>query len=126
MSLDDICVLYSFPPPKFDGPTFDPLPATDFGTPFLDPYARQRRPSLLSAIPTFTPPKEETDTPFIAQFMEPKRLNTPATVIPYGNLTDQGGDVHDTFKLDRYGNSYGGHTSVKIPAYTPIKVPWED
>ena len=26
------------------------------------------------------------------------------SVIPYGNLTGLGGDVHDTFKTDRYGN----------------------
>src|SRR3989338_3790814 len=35
-------------------------------------------------------------------------------VIPYGNETGLGGDVHDTFKIDRYHNPYGGHTSVKI------------
>jgi len=47
-------------------------------------------------------------------------------VIPYGNLTGLGGDVHDTFKIDRYDNIYGGHTSIKIPGYGPIRIPWEN
>jgi hypothetical protein len=46
-------------------------------------------------------------------------------VVPYGNQTGLGGDVHDTFKIDRYDNPYGGHTSIKIPGYEPLRMPWE-
>lgn len=46
-------------------------------------------------------------------------------VIPYGNQTGLGGDIHDTFKIDRYDNLYGGHTSIKIPGYKPFRLPWE-
>tara|TARA_Y100000310_G_C20666553_1_gene807830 strand:- start:1023 stop:1436 length:414 start_codon:yes stop_codon:yes gene_type:complete len=45
-------------------------------------------------------------------------------VIPYGNLTELGGDVHDTFKIDRYDNSYGGHTSIKIPGGDNVQIDW--
>jgi len=32
--------------------------------------------------------------------------------IPYGNLNiPELKDLHDTFKVDRYGNLYGGHTT---------------
>lgn len=48
-----------------------------------------------------------------------------SVVIPYGNQTGLGGDVHDTFKIDRYDNPYGGHTSIKIPGYEPVRLPWE-
>jgi len=46
-------------------------------------------------------------------------------VVPYGNQTGLGGDVHDTFRIDRYDNLYGGHTSIKIPGYEPFRMPWE-
>ncbi|MBT3297719.1 hypothetical protein HN385_02250 [archaeon] len=47
-------------------------------------------------------------------------------VIPYGNLTELGGDVHDTFKNDRYDNIYGGHTTIKLPEVKPLRIPWKD
>ncbi|MFA5887204.1 MAG: hypothetical protein WC852_00650 [Candidatus Nanoarchaeia archaeon] len=47
-------------------------------------------------------------------------------VIPYGNLTELGGDVHDTFKIDRYDNIYGGHTTLDIPGYEKLHLPWEN
>lgn len=37
------------------------------------------------------------------------------TGIGYGNLSDLGGDLHESFKIDRYGNIYGGHTTYNIP-----------
>ena len=46
-------------------------------------------------------------------------------VIPYGNQTGLGGDVHDTFKIDRYDNPYGGHTSIKIPGVKPYQINWD-
>jgi len=46
-------------------------------------------------------------------------------VIPYGNQTGLGGDVHDTFKIDRYDNPYGGHTSIKIPEIKPFQINWD-
>jgi len=45
-------------------------------------------------------------------------------VIPYGNLSGLGGDFHDSFNLDRYGNMYGGHTTIKLPGYDKYKIDW--
>ena len=40
-------------------------------------------------------------------------LRDNGIVIPYGNLGIEGlRDLHDTFKLDGYGNVYGGHTTA--------------
>jgi len=46
------------------------------------------------------------------------------TVLPYGNLTGLGGETHDSFKLDRYGNPYDGHTTIKIPGYDKFTTDW--
>ena len=54
------------------------------------------------------------------------QTNYGNNVIGYGNLSNLGGDVHDTFKLDRYDNTYGGHTTVNIPGYTKLHIPWNE
>lgn len=36
------------------------------------------------------------------------------SVIPLGDLVDQDADVHESFKIDRYGNPYKGHTTIRI------------
>ncbi|MDI6737405.1 MAG: hypothetical protein QME12_02705 [Nanoarchaeota archaeon] len=54
------------------------------------------------------------------------RVSYNGGVIPYGNLTGLGGDVHDTFKIDRYDNIYGGHTTLNIPGYGKLRLPWEN
>ena len=46
-------------------------------------------------------------------------------VIPYGNLTGLGGDVHDTFKADGDGNTSYGHTTINIPIVKPLRISWE-
>jgi len=35
-----------------------------------------------------------------------------------------GGDMHETFKVDKEGNVSGGHTTVRIPGGQSIQLPW--
>lgn len=43
-------------------------------------------------------------------------INKPNTfIIPYGNLTGLGGDMHDTFSIDRYHNMFNQHSTVRLP-----------
>jgi len=35
-----------------------------------------------------------------------------------------GGDIHETFKVDREGNISNGHTTVRIPGGQSINLPW--
>ena len=44
-------------------------------------------------------------------------------IIPHGPLSDGKGDMHDTYKIDRYGNLYNGHMTVRIPGgeYIPVR-----
>jgi hypothetical protein len=56
----------------------------------------------------------------------PSQANYGQFVVPYGNVTEMGGDVHDTFKTDRYDNPYGGHTTINIPGYNKIHLPWDE
>ncbi|HII71165.1 TPA: hypothetical protein HA265_00230 [Candidatus Woesearchaeota archaeon] len=46
------------------------------------------------------------------------------TVIPYGDILRNGGEFHDTFKIDRYGNPYGGHTTFNLPGYKKQRMDW--
>jgi len=41
----------------------------------------------------------------------------------YGQFST-GGNLHDTFKIDRYNNIYGGHTSVYLKGVGKISMPW--
>jgi hypothetical protein len=47
-------------------------------------------------------------------------------IIPYGNQTGLGGDIHDTFKKDRYDNIYGGHTTIQLPGIEPMRIDWNN
>ena len=48
----------------------------------------------------------------ITPLMEIEPLADGGITIPYGNLGIPSlKDLHDTFKVDRYGNLYGGHTT---------------
>jgi hypothetical protein len=42
----------------------------------------------------------------------------------YGQFST-GGNVHDTFRIDRYENIYGGHTTVDLGRNVKIHIPWE-
>ena len=37
-----------------------------------------------------------------------------------------GGDIHETFRVDREGNVTDGHTTVRLPGGQSIKLPWDD
>ena len=41
-------------------------------------------------------------------------------VIPYGDKL--GFDLHDTFKLDRYGNLYGGHSTSNLKGGGKLRI----
>jgi len=45
-------------------------------------------------------------------------------VVPYGNIGGFGGEMHDTFKIDRYDNIFGGHTTINIPGYDKKHLDW--
>ena len=42
-------------------------------------------------------------------------------VVPYGNLTGLGGDVHDTYRV-KGDNVLGGHTTFNIPGFERKRV----
>ena len=41
----------------------------------------------------------------------------------YGQFST-GGNLHDTFRVDRYDNIYGGHTSVDLGGGMKISMDW--
>ncbi|MBI5963631.1 MAG: hypothetical protein HY863_09175 [Chloroflexi bacterium] len=41
----------------------------------------------------------------------------------YGQFST-GGSLHDTFKIDRYENIYGGHTTVDLGGNQQIHIGW--
>ena len=41
----------------------------------------------------------------------------------YGQFST-GGNLHDTFRVDRYNNLYGGHTTVDLGNNQQIHLPW--
>ena len=45
-------------------------------------------------------------------------------VIPYGNLTGLGGDVHDTLRTNANGNLSNGHLTVNIPEVGKKRFLW--
>ena len=34
------------------------------------------------------------------------------------------GDIHDTFRVDSFGNISGGHTTIQLSGYKPKRIPW--
>ena len=45
-------------------------------------------------------------------------------VIQPGSPLPGGGDVHDTFRVDRNGNISGGHTTIRTPGNKEVQLPW--
>ena len=43
---------------------------------------------------------------------------------PAEKLPD-GGDLHDTFRIDRDGNLDGGHTTIQLPGGPKKHLPWD-
>ena len=43
----------------------------------------------------------------------------------YGQFST-GGNLHDTFRFDRYDNIYGGHTTLDIGNNQKIHMPWNN
>ena len=41
----------------------------------------------------------------------------------YGQFST-GGSLHDTFKVDRYDNIYGGHTTLDLGNNQKVHMPW--
>jgi hypothetical protein len=41
----------------------------------------------------------------------------------YGQFSTDG-SIHDTFRIDRYDNIYGGHTTVDLGHNNVIHLPW--
>lgn len=115
-------VLPSTPlPSRISEPMYQPLPLQPVG---MDPnILKELRSYDVNAYANILPKPNSEDIGQIARL--PSSLINPV-VIPYGDLTGLGGDVHDTFKIDRYDNAYGGHTSIKIPGVKPFRFPWEE
>lgn len=42
----------------------------------------------------------------------------------YGQFST-GGSLHDTFKVDRYDNIYGGHTTYDLGNNQKVHMPWD-
>ena len=34
------------------------------------------------------------------------------------------GDIHDTFRVDGFGNISGGHTTIQLPGVNSFHLPW--
>lgn len=46
-------------------------------------------------------------------------------IIPLGS-SPLGGDMHETFQVDKTGNISNGHTTIRIPGGQDIHLPWPD
>lgn len=42
------------------------------------------------------------------------------------NQVSTGGNLHDTFKIDRFGNLYEGHTTIDLGKGDKIHIPWNN
>ncbi len=36
-----------------------------------------------------------------------------------------GGDIHETFKVDRYNNIYNAHTTLRVPGKISDNIDWQ-
>lgn len=52
-------------------------------------------------------------------------INNGWGVQPTHESTPFGGDVHDTFGVNQQGDLFGGHTTINVPGYDPMHLPWE-
>ncbi|MFH0852947.1 MAG: hypothetical protein V1853_00895 [bacterium] len=50
-------------------------------------------------------------------------INNGFGIQPMGP-TPMGGGIHDTFRVDPYGNISSGHTTAQIPGGQKIHMPW--
>ena len=56
-------------------------------------------------------------TPFPTS--QPNQFTVPTYNIPGG------GQIHETFKIDRYGNLHDQHTTVQVPGIPSTHMPWQ-
>lgn len=57
---------------------------------------------------------------------EPKETSQPNQfVLPTFDLPG-GGQIRETFKVDRYGNTYQEHTTIQLPGGQSRHEPWPD
>jgi len=61
-----------------------------------------------------------TDKPFI-----PIKDGSGYGIQPIGP-SPEGGDIHDTIKVDEKGNILDGHTTVRIPGGKSVHLPWNE
>jgi hypothetical protein len=54
-----------------------------------------------------------------------KPLNGGWGIQPMGPSPLGNGDMHETFGVNRNGDIFGGHTTVRIPGGQEIRMPWE-
>jgi len=50
-----------------------------------------------------------------------KPISPNTFIVPHGP-TPLGGDIHDTFNVDRNGNLSNGHTTARIPGPKQIRI----
>lgn len=51
---------------------------------------------------------------------QPSQFSIPTYNIPGG------GQIHETFKIDRYSNLFDAHTTIQVPGgKEPIHIPWK-
>ncbi len=84
-----------------------------YGT--IDQYA-----TGTTALYSFDPPKPMAPMPGT----QIKPLGNDFAILPYGNQTGLGGDVHDSFNYDPLGNLRNGHTTVRLPGDLNKKINW--
>lgn len=53
-----------------------------------------------------------------------KPINNGYGIQPAGP-TPLGGQIHDTFKVDKFGNISNPHTTLQIPGGKKIGLPWK-
>jgi len=65
----------------------------------------------------FKPLNPPTFEPFPTS--QPSQFTLPTFNIPGG------GQIHETFKVDRYGNLFDEHTTIELPGMKKVHMPWE-
>ena len=53
-----------------------------------------------------------------------KPINNGYGIQPLCPVPNYGGDIHDTFKVDKLGNITDGHTTLQIPGDKKIRLNW--
>ena len=72
----------------------------------------------------FNPPKPAFEA-FRSTFADP--FDSSEGLYPsnrnYGQFST-GGNLHETFRIDRYENAYSGHTTVTLPGGKKTNIDW--